>query len=315
MMNRENKNCFIVLLNLGGPHDSNGVEDFLFRLFKDPFILPYSKPIRWILARLISRLRTPKAKAIYNAIGPSGGSPLYINTMHQADALQSATGCRSFVAMRYAPPFIEDVVHAVYAAQPDEIILLPLYPQYSMTTTQSAIQTWFQAAAPYPATATRWVPHFFDDPLFLQAHSELIMPVYRQASAYGTPTILLSAHGLPIELVRKGDPYPQQVQAGAHALSQILGLKVQVSYQSRVGPKKWLEPTTEQAIQQAGKTGTPLVVVPFAFVSEHSETLYELDIEYSEMAKKYDVPYYGRVPALGIHPTFIQCLKKLVENR
>lgn len=156
----------VVLLNLGGPHNGEGVRDFLFRLFNDPFIIPYNKPLRWCLAQLISRLRTSKAQAIYSSIGSSGGSPLFAETQKQAQALEKVLGMQTFVAMRYAPPFIEDVVHEVYACEPDEIILLPLYPQYSMTTTQSAIQTWFQAAAAHPITPTHWVPYFFDDPLF-----------------------------------------------------------------------------------------------------------------------------------------------------
>lgn len=305
----------IVLLNLGGPHNSDGVRNFLFRLFNDPFIIPYNKVLRWCLAQIISRLRTNKAKAIYRAIGSSGGSPLFDETQKQAQALEQETGIKTFVAMRYAPPFIEDVVHKVYADNPDEITLIPLYPQYSMTTTQSALQTWFQTASTHPITPTYWVPYFFDEPLFLQAHAELIQPVYEQASQYGTPRILLSAHGLPVELVEKGDPYPSQVQAGAQALGQILGHEVHVAYQSRVGPKKWLEPSTEHAIKQAGELQIPLVVVPFAFVSEHSETLYELDIEYQEIAQKYGVPFYGRVPALGTQSVFIKCLKKLVEDK
>ena len=304
----------VVLMNLGGALDSNGVQDFLFQLFNDPFILPYSRFPRWLLAQLISRVRKSKTQAIYRSISPVGGSPIYQNTLDQAQALEALMGCKVFVAMRYAPPFIHNVVREVYATSPDEIILVPLYPQYSMTTTQPALQAWFQASSQYELVPTRWIPYFYDHPLFLQSYADLIRPFYEEASAYGKPKILLSSHGLPVSLVAKGDPYPVQVQAGGKALAEILGCDVDVCYQSRVGPKKWLEPSLGQALEEAGRLGSPVVVVPFAFVSEHSETLYELDIEYKEFAHKCGVPYYGRVPALGSYPPFVELLSNLVSG-
>lgn len=314
LQNHSGKRRAVVLINLGGPHDQAGVGEFLFRLFNDPFILPYGRFLRYGLARMLSLLRTRKAQAIYQAMNCGGGSPLYINTQAQAKALSDVLQTPTFVAMRYAPPYIEDVVEEVYQSKPDEIILLPLYPQYSMTTTQSALQTWFKAALGKPHIPTQWVSYFYDHPLFIRAYAELITPILAKAKAYGEPRIVLSAHGLPVELVEKGDPYPEQVHAGAKALSQFLNQDVFVSYQSRVGPKRWLDPSTESMIHETGALGLPLVVVPFAFVSEHSETLYELDTEYRHIAEQAGVPYYGRVPALGTNATFIKCLAQLVET-
>lgn len=304
----------VVLLNLGGPRHKSGIQNFLFRLFNDPFILPYSKPFRWLLAQLISRLRAPKARKIYEMINEDGSSPLFEETEAQAQALSKELGIQVFTAMNYAPPYISDVVDKVYKHNPDQIVLLPLYPQYSMTTTQSALQVWFQAALKYAPVDTKWVSSFFDCGLFLRAHAELIEPIYEEAAKHGDPIILLSAHGLPVELVEKGDPYPQQVQVGASKLGKLLNKKVSVSYQSRVGPKAWLKPSTEEAIKQAGKEKRPLVVVPFAFVSEHSETLVELDIEYAELAHEAGVPFFGRAPSLGTHKLFIKALASLVKG-
>lgn len=301
----------VVLMSLGAPHDSAGVHNFLLRLFNDPFITPYGRWVRFALAHVVARLRTPKTQDIYRIMNCGGGSPLYANTQAQAHALSELIQTPVFVAMRHAPPFIESVVEEVYQSQPDEIILLPLYPQYSLTTTRSALQAWFVAAASKPAISTKWIPYFYDAPLFIRAHAELITPVLAKASTYGEPRILLSSHGLPVEIAN-GDPYQAQVHAGAAALGRYLGREVHVCYQSRVGPKKWLEPSTEQAIREAGALGLPLVVVPFSFVSEHSETLFELDIQYRNIAEQAGVPYYGRAPALGTNATFIKCLSELV---
>lgn len=304
----------VVFLNLGGPHNRDGVHNFLFRLFNDPFIIPYPKLVRLVLAKFIAYLRTPKAQKMYQLIHADGGSPLYYETCLQAQAFEQKTGHPTYVAMRYAPPFIEDVVKNVYTDNPDRIILLPLYPQYSMTTTQSALQKWFQSAASFSCIPTTWVPHFHDHPLFIKAHADLIRPIYEQAAQYGKPRIILSAHGLPVDLVAQGDPYPLQIEAGAAALSRILNETVHVCYQSRVGPKKWLEPSLHTTLKQAGKDKVPVVVVPFAFVSEHSETLYELDIEYKNIADQFNIPYYGRVPALGCTDLFMNTLDSLINN-
>ena len=308
----------IVLFNLGGPLTLEDVRPFLHNLFSDPAILRVPTFVRRFLAWWISKKRTPEAQKIYRHLG--GGSPLLKNTLSQAEALEKVLSeqgeeVKVFVCMRYWHPRAEEVVAQVKAWEPDNVILLPLYPQFSTTTTGSSLLEWRQetrrqglmipeqVVGCYP-TQKKWV-------------QSLASGVLKALKKNPKTRVLFSAHGLPLSIVRQGDPYPKHVEKTAQAVVDLLGKKNTsfdwlVSYQSRVGPMKWLTPSTEDEIVRAGKEGRPLIVVPVAFVSEHSETLVELDVEYRELALKAGVPSYDRVAAVGLNPEFIEGLKDLV---
>jgi protoporphyrin/coproporphyrin ferrochelatase len=308
----------VVLMNLGGPDSPQAVRPFLVNLFSDPAIIGLPFILRWPLAHLIAWRRTKVARDIYDHIG--GGSPLVANTKAQAAALEQELGedyC-CFVAMRYWHPLTEDVVAKVKAWQPDEVICLPLYPQFSTTTTASSLAVW-RREAECQGLASRMsaVTEYPTAPGFIAALAAGIAPLLDEATAqYAKVRLLLSAHGLPLKIVRAGDPYPQQVEATAVALVAALdrrGLDLVVCYQSRVGPLAWLGPGTDEEIRRAGSEGIALVVAPIAFVSEHSETLVELDRDYRRLAEACGVPAYYRAPTVGTHPRFIAALAELVR--
>ncbi len=312
----------VVLFNLGGPDGPEAVRPFLFNLFNDEAIIRSSALVRWILAQTISRRRAGTARDIYAQIG--GGSPLLANTQAQADALERELApsaeheFRCFIAMRYWHPFSDETAREVKAYAPDFVVLLPLYPQFSTTTSGSSLRAWSQAAAAValsaPARATCCYPTLAG---FVAAMAERIAITYQIASANGPPRLLFSAHGLPERIVQAGDPYQWQVEQTAAAVVAklaIAGLDWVVCYQSRVGPLKWIEPATDDSIRQAGADGRTVVVAPIAFVSEHSETLVELDIEYSKLAKEAGVPAYHRVPTVSTDHAFIAGLAKLVAD-
>ncbi len=308
----------VVLFNLGGPDGPAAVEPFLFNLFNDPAIISLPGIVRTPLARLISRRRAPFAAANYALMG--GGSPLLPETRKQADALTTALGSllpgdeiRCFIGMRYWHPFTEEAATEVAAYGPDEILLLPLYPQYSTTTSGSSLQAW-RKAYKGPARSRTLCCWPAADAL-AEAHARLIREAYEAAGSPGPARLLFSAHGLPEKVIAGGDPYQAQVEATAAAVAARLGdgwdwpnLDWKVSYQSRVGPMKWIGPNTEDEIRVASRAGLALVVTPIAFVSEHVETLVELDIEYGEVARHEGCPAYVRVPALGIDAAFIDGL-------
>lgn len=308
----------VVLFNLGGPDSLNAVKPFLFNLFNDPAIIPWPKIPRWCLAKLISGFREKKAIEIYRKIG--GKSPLYENTLAQAVALEGELGggVRIFVAMRYWHPFIPDVVRDVIDYSPDKIVLLPLYPQFSTTTTGSSFSGWHKQAALQGLTVkTKEVTCYPAEDGFLKAYAGLVEPFYVEAQKFGIPRILFSAHGLPQKVIDAGDPYQSQVEKTATGILENFPFKscdFRICYQSRVGPAKWLTPTIGDEIKAAAHDGVPLVIVPLSFVSEHSETLVELDIEYREMAENLGVSYFGRVPTVGCQKLFIEGLAKLVRS-
>ena len=306
----------VVLFNLGGPDDQASVKPFLFNLFNDPAIIGLPGIFRTPLAKLISSRRETSAQANYALMG--GGSPLLPETRRQAKALQAVLGARLdgdevkvFIAMRYWHPLTEETAAEVAAFGPDEVVLLPLYPQFSTTTTESSLKAWNAAyAGPgvsravccYPA-ATGWV----------EAQAQAIGE--KLDEAVGQPVrVLFSAHGIPEKLVTgKGDPYQEQIETTVAAV--VAAIEAQrgpidhaICYQSRVGPMKWLGPSTPEAIETAAKDGVGVVVTPIAFVSEHIETLVELDIEYGELAHEKGASPYLRAPAVGIEPLFIDAL-------
>lgn len=309
----------VVAFNLGGPDRPEAVEPFLFNLFNDPAIVGLPWPLRPLLAKLISRRRAPVARDIYANLG--GGSPLLPLTREQAEALEQALGgegeVKVFIAMRYWHPMSDETARAVMEFGADEVVLLPLYPQYSTTTTASSVREWGRAAKTIGLEVpTRTVCCYPTEPGFVAAEAELVGAAVDRAAKAGRPRVLFSAHGLPKRVIDKGDPYAWQVEQSAAAVVAAMGrddFEWKVSYQSRVGPLEWIGPATDSEIERAGREKVPLVVVPIAFVSEHSETLVELDIEYGELAHKAGVPAYERVPAVGTHPRFIAGLARLVR--
>ena len=310
--------CAVVLFNLGGPDSPAAVRPFLFNLFNDAAIITLAQPLRAMIAGLIAWRRAPTARAIYDRIG--GASPILANTEQQAGALEQALGSdhRVFVAMRYWRPDTLAAATAVKAWGPDEIVLLPLYPQYSTTTTGSSLAAWRRAAKAVGLAAPSTAPCCYpDDAGFIATMAEGIGAALAQWPAGTTPRVLLSAHGLPEKIVAAGDPYRWQVERTAAALRAALGrpdLDTVVCYQSRVGPLAWIGPATDAEIRRAGREGVGLIVVPIAFVSEHSETLVELDIDYRHLARSAGVPRYIRVATVGSAPSFIAGLAQLVRR-
>jgi protoporphyrin/coproporphyrin ferrochelatase len=309
----------VILMNLGGPDSLDAVEPFLFNLFKDPAIIRLPAPLRLPLAWLVARGRTKTAREIYARLG--GASPLLANTEAQARALEAALGDRHrcFVAMRYWHPTSSETARAIAEWGPDELVYLPLYPQFSTTTTASSLANWRQAAAQRGLNGSaRNVCCYPTASGFINSVAELIRPVLATAGSHGkAPRLLLTAHGLPKRIVQAGDPYPSQVEMTARAVVATLaqpGLDWQVCYQSRVGPLEWIGPATDAEIRRAGSEGVPLVVAPISFVSEHSETLVELDIDYRHLAESSGVPAYHRVATVGVEPGFIAALADLVRS-
>ena len=306
----------VVLFNLGGPDSRDTVEPFLVNLFSDSAIIALPNPLRWLIARLIARRRAPIAREIYARIG--NASPILANTEMQARALERVLGegYRCFVAMRYWHPMSDAAARAVAAWQPDEVVLLPLYPQFSSTTTASSLAAWQQEVERIGlAVPTRAVCCHPEDGM-VAAIAAKIRTALAEWPAGVKLRILLSAHGLPLRTVARGDPYQWQIERTAAAIRARLGAGVAeaiVCYQSRVGPLKWLEPATDAEIRRAGADGTGLIVAPIAFVSEHSETLVELDMEYRHLAERSGVPRYVRVPTVDDDPAFIAGLAEVVR--
>lgn len=308
----------VVLLNLGGPDSPEAIRPFLRNLFSDPAILRMPPIARWFLSRFIASRRAPYAQASYTKIG--GRSPLLERTEEQARALElklAPDSARVFVAMRYWHPMAMETASRVAELRPDRIVLLPLYPQFSSSTTASSFDDWEKAAhnAGLDAPVSR-VCCYSEEAGFVAAMVAGTRHGIAQCATIGAPRVLFSAHGLPKKFVDAGDPYQDQVERTAAAIVTGLamnGLDHIVCYQSRVGRLEWLKPYTDDEIRRAGRDGVPVVVVPIAFVCEHSETLVELDIDYAELAQKSGVPKYYRVPAVGTDVAFINGLARLVE--
>jgi ferrochelatase len=310
------KKTAVVLFNLGGPRSQEEIRPFLLSLFSDPAILTLPNPWRYLFAYLITWRRLREAHHIYAQLG--GGSPLLKNTNAQAQALEDelGEGYKVFVAMRHAQPFIPTIFSKVKNYDPDEVVLLPLYPQYSTTTTGSSYKEWKRVSGGWNAK-THFVLSYPEQSGFVEALTNLTLFHYEQAKKWGSPRVLLTAHGLPEQIIKKGDPYQKHVEQTARALLNKLAIPSDegiLCYQSRVGPLKWIGPSTEEEVKRAGRENRPLVVVPISFVSEHSETLVELDITYRELALRSGCPLYTRVETVQTHPLFIKGLASLVRT-
>ena len=309
----------VVLFNLGGPDSPKAIKPFLLNLFRDPAILRVPFFLRPLLARLIARARVKPATANYMLLG--GKSPLLELTEKQARALEASLsdlGAKCFIAMRYWHPTSLEAARAMKSWCADRVVLLPLYPQYSTTTTGSSLTAWREAAARVglvvPTTTICCYPR---EEAYVRATAALLARTLDSVeTAAGAPLrVLFSAHGLPEVIVAGGDPYQFQVERTVAGVVRVLGrdIEYRICYQSRATPQRWIGPSTEEAIEEAAQDGVGLVVQPIAFVSEHSETLVELDVEYGELAKKLGIEHYVRVPTQNDDQAFIAALAGLVR--
>jgi len=318
------KKTAVVLFQLGGPDSLEAVEPFLYNLFCDPDIidLPGAFLFRKTLAKIISSRRAPKVRELYRNIG--GGSPILSQTVRQAKGLQESLSTRGItadvhVAMRYWHPMTEEVLEKIRKDGVEEVVLLPLYPQYSKVTTGSSVKTWHDAAAKMNMNhlSTKLVESYYDHPMYIAAlvenikHSIDRVPQNERKDVH----LVFSAHGTPIKLVKDGDPYSTHMQMTYEAVIAAgnFGLPHHLCFQSKVGPQRWLEPSLTQTIESlAGQKVSHMIVVPIAFVTEHIETLSEIGIEAREEAQQSGVKYFDVMPALIDNPKFISCLTELV---
>ncbi|MBW4467468.1 MAG: ferrochelatase [Pegethrix bostrychoides GSE-TBD4-15B] len=315
----------VLLLNLGGPDQLEDVRPFLFNLFSDPEIirLPFSwlqKPLAW----LISTSRAKKSQENYKLIG--GGSPLRRITEEQGQALQASLRARGqeaqvYIGMRYWHPFTEEAVARIKRDAIDRLVILPLYPQFSISTSGSSFRLldalWKEDPSLQKIDYTV-IPSWYERSGYLQAMADLIQQQLDQFEQPEEAHIFFSAHGVPLSYVEEaGDPYQQEIEACTELIMQRLNRPNPhtLAYQSRVGPVEWLKPYTEEAILELAEQGVKnLLVVPVSFVSEHIETLEEIDIEYRELAEEAGIHNFQRVPALNTHPVFIQELSDMVVS-
>ena len=311
----------VILFNLGGPDKLENVEPFLFNLFNDPAILNLPSFIRYPLAKLIANRRAPTAKKIYQELG--GSSPILKLTEEQSFSLEQSLNkndkdseYKCFIVMRCWHPRAENVINQVINFNPEEIILMPLYPQYSAATSGSSIKEWNDVCKKNNfKVKTNTICCYPTDKNFIEAHKNEIVKKIKDLNNF---KLIFSAHGLPEKNIKKGDPYQWQVEQSVDKIVKLLNIQDLdwiLSYQSRVGPLKWIGPSTEEIIVENSKLGKHIVLVPIAFVSEHSETLVELDIEYKELANKNGCKYYSRVPALGTNENFIKAMSNLIINK
>ena len=316
----EKKKISVVLFQLGGPDSAAAVEPFLYNLFCDPDIINFFGAwfARRPLARYIARKRAGVVREHYDAIG--GHSPIRLLTERQARALEAALAphcdARCFIAMRYWNPLTAEAVTEVNANGAPDLVLLPMYPQYSFATTSSSLKEWKRLFSPNGnAPRTHVIENFFNHPLYIQAMAERIALSLTHFDEPDRAHIVFSAHGLPLSLIERGDPYAKHVEETVRLVMQSGAWKNAhtLCYQSKVGRRKWLSPSLTDTIEKLARAGEKqLLVVPAAFVTEHIETLHEINIEAREEAEKLGVEQFEMMPAVGDSPTFIAALADLV---
>ncbi|ETO91793.1 MAG: ferrochelatase [Candidatus Xenolissoclinum pacificiensis L6] len=306
----------IILYNLGSPKNkkSFSIFSFLFNLFNDKNIINIKQPFRSILSFLISITRLSKSKLIYKDIDLT----LLPITNEQKKSLLSVIRAKNpnikyniYISMRYSPPRMKNIVENLKSFNPDKVIHIPLYPQYSTTTTYSSFLE-YQKYSKKLNLNNRYICCFFDNLKFIKAHIERIKYAMNSIHQTDNPMILFSAHSLPVHIIKSGDPYQYQIESSVSLIvKNFPGIEWRISYQSKVGRLEWLSPDTENCIKEFAKEKRPLILVPIAFVSENSETTYELDIEYKKLM---DGNLYFRVPTLDISTDFIECLSDLIDD-
>lgn len=308
----------VVIFNLGGPDKRESIKPFLFNLFSDPAIIRLPNPFRWLLAKLISSRREEEAAEIYQAIG--GKSPIVEETQRQANQLQKALpdDYDVYICMRYWHPMISQVITQLRQKLYEEVILLPLYPQFSTTTTGSFFEEWERVGRSLGyLVPTREICCYPQNAHFVSAYAQIIKKAIQENIIPKDTRFLFSAHGLPEKIVKSGDPYPEHV---ALTVQEIVNNVPEINdweitYQSKVGPLKWLEPSTEKEIIKAGQLSKSIAIVPVSFVSEHSETLYELDIQYRNLALESGAKNYFRIATVRDHPLYIKSLVELIMSK
>jgi len=318
----EKKKISVVLFQLGGPDSPDAVEPFLYNLFCDPDIINFFGAwfARRPLARYIARKRAGVVREHYDAIG--GQSPIRLLTERQARALEKALAphydAKCFIAMRYWKPHSAEAAAQVNARNAPDLVLLPLYPQYSFATTSSSLKEWKRVFHPHGhAPHVHTVEKFYDHPLYIQSVAEKIDLALTHFDYPGRAHIVFSAHGLPLSLIERGDPYARQVAETVKLVMHRGGWKNAhtLCFQSKVGRRKWLTPSLTDTIERMARAGEKnLLVVPIAFVTEHIETLHEINIQAREQAKKLAVEQFETMPAVGDSPTFISALADVVRH-
>jgi protoporphyrin/coproporphyrin ferrochelatase len=356
MISKKTKKKAVLLLQMGGPCCPEAIENFLFNLFNDKYIIQlpgFLTPFQKNLAEFISKRRAPKVAVNYRMIG--GRSPILFETQCQAKALEKKLGSeyQCFIAMRYSYPFLKDTIKEIHSEDFSELTVIPLYPQYSTATSGSSIiecKESFSQSGLDQKIKINYIESWHDNQAFIELitlrlkdkieelqilfkRKELEIQRAREAGATGTSYfshkihILFSAHGLPVKYIKKGDPYQNQVEDSVNLIIQNLAEKIklksykqnlksdsldlewQITYQSRVGPVKWLEPNTENVIEDLGRTGAKnLIIVPISFVGDHIETLHELGIEYQEVAYEHGIDNYLVTRLPKANPLLIDAL-------
>ena len=311
----------IILLNLGGPDSLQAVKPFLYNLFSDRKIIQLGPPfLQKPLARLISMLRSKKTESYYRLIG--GRSPILDITNAQAKALEEALNgsrftvhgsrlFRVFVGMRYWHLLIEDVIPQIYNDGIRKLIGLSLYPQYSLATSGSSLSKFREVASKH-SMEVFCTPSWYDHPLYIEALVDVIKKGLKFFDSELDVHVLFSAHSLPEKFIDEGDPYVCQIEGTIEEIVKLIPIKWHLSYQSKSGPVKWLGPSTEEKLKElAGRNVKNILIVPISFVSDHIETLYEIDILYMQMAKDLGINL-KRTESLNTHPLFIEALKDIV---
>ena len=320
MLKTGNKKTAIILFNLGGPDSLKNVRPFLYNLFSDKWIIRLPFIIRHIIAFFISKFRYKSASENYKFMG--GKSPLLEGTNRQKNALETELynrkfdNFRIFISMRYWHPFYNEIIKDLKEYNPEEIIFLPLYPQFSSSTTLSSFEEFESGLQEEKINSkVKKIGCYYDDKDFISSHIFLIKEKIKKFKKDDKVKILFSAHSIPTKFVESGDPYEWQINKTLDAILEDDDIKKYehiLCYQSRVGLAKWLGPSTKHEIESLAKDGINIIIVPISFISEHIETLVELDIEYKLIADKYNIKY-ERVAALGIEINFIKSLAKIVE--
>ncbi len=313
------KDTAILLLNFGGPETNDDVKPFLMRLFNDPNVLSgMPRWLAWILARIIVFLKTKQSKRMYAMIG--GGSPQRYWTERQAGLLQERLRSRGqdakvWIGMNYAPPFIEDTLRAMRTHEYKRIVVLALFPQFSTTTTGSCLNNLRRALH-----QLNWQPElvciekWHDEPKYIELVREQLAAVCESLPLTQTH-VLFSAHSLPMKIIAKGDPYPQHIEQTVKGAATKLSHNWSLAFQSRNGPLPWLGPHIDDEIKRLAREGIRnLVVVPVSFVSDHIETLYELDIEYAKISEQAGIIDYRRVPTFNDDPRFADVLADVITK-
>lgn len=332
--NQIHRKVAVVLCNFGGPNKIEEVENVLFNLFNDKAIISLPQPFRWLLAKLISNRRAPKAAKLYELMG--GKSPILENTMAQGDELQKILHNESiddihfqyrvFIAMRYNHPTAEKIIPEINDYGATDVILLPLYPQYSVTTTGSSFKDFLRHENKLDSNIKiHRINYYHQNNNFIESCVDLIQngieKIYQKYGKDAKFKLLFSAHGLPQKIINAGDLYQKHIEESVALIVKKLknnnpNLDYIICYQSKVGPLKWLEPSTESAIEDLAHKykDIGIILFPIAFTSEHIETLVELDVEYRELAEEKDIPFYERIPTVSTYYKFIECLKEQVRR-